>query len=838
LAACAAGPPARNEPPAPAAAAAFTRARHLLAEEGVEPEDPRVWRELRVAELEDPDWVAPRRLADDLLRSALRGVEALERRRQELALDPGDPRALYLVARLEGADDPEVYRELLGDDPAFAWGWHALAVTRARAGEGDVGGAWRRAIELGRVPWESAHFGRSLARQLALGGETEEAVALLARLLDRLPLSSRDAAALRAEMARTELEARDEGVRRRGYARGLELLRDAPLEAAELATLVAQLEVSACRDDPAGSRLELALGAREAAVRARLEARRWLDSGRLDYARALLAPWSEGGEGAEAVAGEPLETPLRLFAQQRFAEAVERWRIELPPQVLAEDGLPREPGLRELVAVARRMRGAFDPSLFAELGEALLAVGWYEEAQAVAGALRPLDPFAARDLRRRALAGRVLAFDLQRGLGDLQRGEPSLEVALAGEREGDTGSLDDLLRRWGRAFEDCARAQGVAPVGLDSAERLAASPRLSYGPFAELVHPGPRYSAADERAGLGREGEPVPGLARELDAHHRFGIVGSALGQGPDATVLRRLLVEERSGEHLGVPWHGTIAWCEGADVLSAVQRNGAEVGGAAVHEGYWIDLEQLRGPYRRWTSLARRFGGEGQGRGAPAEPGALRRVEAILATRGLALRTPPSQPRGRARERRSIRFPLGEVDRLRLAILRERAAPGELFGEVEFGEYVDLTAKHEEGHLCDRTRFLPLSKNVGAWLELLLDNGFSPTRVRETLEYRAQLVSLCVVDEPRLALVPLLGAAEGGADAGLGHAPAYRRLLVDLVAELDRRLAEDSARYPRLTLERTLVHQLHHLGGEELRELGLAVARRAGLVEASRGSS
>ena len=54
----------------------------------------------------------------------------------------------------------------------------------------------------------------------------------------------------------------------------------------------------------------------------------------------------------------------------------------------------------------------------------------------------------------------------------------------------------------------------------------------------------------------------------------------------------------------------------------------------------------------------------------------------------------------------------------------------------MSLDELIEVTATHEEGHLLDRTRFLPLSKHWGAALLFLLESGFSPTRVAESLPY------------------------------------------------------------------------------------------------------
>ena len=323
-----------------------------------------------------------------------------------------------------------------------------------------------------------------------------------------------------------------------------------------------------------------------------------------------------------------------------------------------------------------------------------------------------------------------------------------------------------------------------------------------------MVHPGPTFSRADAEAGAGQAGDPVGGLAAELDALGRFGIFGEALGGGgPDGTLLRRLLVERRSGEHLGVPWSGLVAWCEGADVESRPGRLGARISGAALHEGYWVDVAAVREDLLVWRRLEQSFL-DGEDRAA---------LEAALAVRGL-----PLEPPARAGALVAL---LGQADRVRLAILRERGASPTL------DELVLLTALHEEGHLCDRTRFLPIGTNLLGGLRLLSAGGFSPRGVMRELEERAQLVCLAQAPDPRVPLADILAAAEFGGSV-TPHAGAYRELLeawLELLAEL---VAADPGAFPSLDRGHLLAHQLHWLGPEEVRAVSLELARRKGLVE------
>lgn len=823
--ACHTSPSYSRQPLPEPAVLAFTEARRLWEDER-DPRDGRLWAVLEQAREGAPEWVAPQRLEDDLLLAAGLGIEALERRRNQALADPESARARYLVARLEGERVPDAFEAVLRMDPDFAWGRYAHAFVQSVNGgrsarrRGGFLGDWQRAVEQARTPWEAAYFGRGLGRYLARVKRPDQALALLGTLIRELKLDGRDRAWLQSELAQLELEHPNSDERRRGYERGLSLLSGGQLAEQEIPALVASMEEGRVYGDPTLYRLELALGGEQSQIRSRLEADRWLQRGELQLAERLLV---DDESAAARSLRELAQSPKGLFRQRRFFEAMQAWLQRQPTQVLDNDGLPSNLGLRAVLEQSRALQGELHAAGdLAAFGDALLAIGWYAEAQIVASALRVEDPLGSRRLRRQALAGRVLLFDLERSLRAVQQDQPDYASEVDPKRPKDSkrGSLDDLLRRWGRAFADCANVQGRATLATSLGEIFVDSPRMNYGPFAELLHPGPWFSQADEDLGLGRAGEPVPGLALLMARHNRFAVVGQTLFGAPDASVLRRNHVELRRGEHLGTPWSGTVVWCEGADVLSSAQTAGADVGGAALHEGYWIDLDQLRAPFERWRKPALELGALG------AET-----LGKILRAPGLRLRTPASQSRERQRERRSIRFPLGQAERLRLAVLMERAPAGQLLGELPFSEFVGLIATHEEGHLCDRTRFLPLSRHIGAWLGFALDNGFSARAIQQRLEYRAQLVALCSIPDPRLALVDLLEAAAATQDSGLGHGPAYRDLLSDLIAELDGRLLQDPSRYPRLSLDHSLMHQLHLVSPEELRALGTRVAEGEGLV-------
>jgi hypothetical protein len=172
---------------------------------------------------------------------------------------------------------------------------------------------------------------------------------------------------------------------------------------------------------------------------------------------------------------------------------------------------------------------------------------------------------------------------------------------------------------------------------------------------------------------------------------------------------------------------------------------------------------------------------------------------------------------------------PLGEGERVLLAALRERAAPAEGESRVPFDEWLTLTALHEEGHLTDRARFLPLGAKWPRVVGFLVRHGFSPRAVARAFEYRAQLVALCTAAEPRFPLSECLAAAdrEGGT---LAHGEAYRALLADFLLELASGRV-DGVTGEALDPGHYLLYQLHFLSGEDVRRVARAVAARNGML-------
>ncbi|MEM9383256.1 MAG: hypothetical protein AAGB93_25150, partial [Planctomycetota bacterium] len=764
----------------------------------------------------DPGWAAPARFVDEWRHR--RELTLPDRYAEHLeAAEAGQPSAAYLAGRLGGSGGADLLALSVRMDPSLGWGWHGVAWQSFLAGDpGAARRAGQRAIDLVRDPHELALFTWAQSRYLRAGEDALDAIALLRATLARegpLALRPSERTYLEVELATIELRFEDEAARRRGVERGLDLIRRPDLSHAERAALATTL---ASTNGNLVARTEIAQRLLAAASDSGSDAERDAIRALVDRVLPTAGVAFVGSSspirlnGGAAVGTNELEVAFGTGDLDRIRAEVDAWQAALP-RSLVGPGPSGTPVHRPLAALVSAVRG---PGVDGEIAEALLGAGWFREALAFARAIRDRDPEISRETEARAVQGRA-----------------TLDALLQLTRRID--AREAFARSWGESDEDAdvrdaervssLRALGDEIVrtfgrsGFTVEEQDRASPTIEYGFIGAVLHPGTSFSAEDERLGRGEEGEPVPGIAALFRRMNRFALVGNGVGQGgPDATVLRVVGVEAREGAHLGRPFRGTVFWCQGADVPGRFGRLGAGISGAALHEGYYLDIAQIAAEQRTWVELAERFVD------APA------RAAALSAGRA-------SHDRARRTE---VAPALGAGDRMRLTVLETLAGieePGT--GEVEPTFPIDhlthVVATHEEGHLCDRAGWYPLSfSRVMSLLSFAGAHGFSGARIARALEERAQLVAIGACRDPRVPLVDLLDAAE---DAGGGsvtpHGAAYRRLLARLVERLEREYLAGDWEGAGLDPDGRWIDQLHRLDPEALRGLAIREARARGLA-------
>ncbi len=756
-----------------------------------------------------PDWIVPRRLLDEEWRRELRGLEAYRQRRADLG-DGVTADELYLVGRLEGSSGVRRFRQAVRLDPNCAFAHHALALDHELAGRRDAAlASQRRAMRFARGETELWFFGRRLAQLEASFGREDRAVSTLRDLGSRLDPGGVHASSLQRELAGRELRGESAAVREQGFRRGLFVLRGQELSDAEVGELFGQLLTAGEGRSSAGRREE-AWRALQEGPRGDLFDRFLPEFLRLEDEEVLFA--LESANSRE----RPADARAYGFEQGLYRESIEGWIAELPAVCLQAPGEPVRPAIAGVVATVRQLGPEPSPEELLDLAEGCLSAGWTREARSVLEAVLQVAPGDSERSLAARLAGRLeateaLLAELDELLGALHGNRPSF-AGLAPDADPESASLSvpdtvgGLLAAVGAVFERYA-----VPAGLGSPENgetwteaIVATPRVRYGRVASLTIPSPVFVARDEKLGHGPAGETVPGLPEALARLGRFGLFGDVLGRAPDGVVLRAVGSREVSGELLGVPFSGSVLYAEGADARGARQRAGEGIAGAALHEGYWIDLDAERRRLDRWLAIEERFG--------PMR-------EELLARTGLELGTPASEPNLRRLERRSLAPVPDAANLVRLAVLGERDEP------LTLDELMTVVETHEQGHLLDRERYLPVGENLLGVARLTLPHALDPATFESELEYRAEAVALACASDPRLVLAELLDFAAGDDRTHGPHGKAYRRLLEDLLLEVDRDLAGNGEATRALDPNRTLVHQLHRLTPEGLRALAVRIA-------------
>jgi hypothetical protein len=156
-----------------------------------------------------------------------------------------------------------------------------------------------------------------------------------------------------------------------------------------------------------------------------------------------------------------------------------------------------------------------------------------------------------------------------------------------------------------------------------------------------------------------------------------------------------------------------------------------------------------------------------------------------------------------------AIDDPAGVADRLYLA------------GDFDLAAEVGI---HEDAHLVDAARHLPVGRHAFRNLGLALRRGFSTSEILAFLERNAQLTAIAEGPAPLAALASCCAAL---GDPGV-HATAYQEIVQGMVNEIHA----SRERYPEIDPERVIVQQLHHLPEAKVRELGRILLERWGLLE------
>ena len=750
--------------PRPVPASALALAEEARTQEHMG--DPDRARELWQAASDlDPSWLLPRRSMQLLDLADAKGPAVLEQ--AHLASARGTPGSAYLLARL-ASDDVKAYLLALHSEPEDAWLHHGLAVTLSREGRLTESLAESRlAVQQARSSSERVFFLARLATGLYIQDTKEGPARAFDRMLKLWQTLESD------QWAWVDLS---------GQLLNLNVRGD---RAAWQRSLASSMQGDA--------RLSSAQRRKVASLLVK-------DS----YARKLLA--------RKPKAGQSLEEGLSISFALDFGDGddVERarvlWRKDLPPQATDSEGRPRDERLLAVdIALGELQREGGVEQLRA-LGETLLGAGRPDWAQRVADALHRAGAEGDEQLlvRARLLESRQTA--LRDALDDLGRGrlERVLELDSAPKKGGrrglgsfrvkkNSGDMDQVLSALEARLGSYSRAESGDGREPREGYGLKQSTRIDLWPILTGI------------AGADGTGITQPGLgtlARDLGFYVQ---IVAPTGQDTQTRLARLVLQEAAQGELLGRPWQGTRI------LLGDVQSRYPDwqISGAAMPDQYWVLLPEIVRGQNNWRSLAARFEGRPEA------------VQAALAQTGLlpasGVRTCDTRPG------------LGEAERLALAVmvsLGEESAQQLVVPSLE--DLLDLTMRHEEGHMADYEEWLPPSEALFKVLRLFWQGGLSVRGIWAHVEARAQLTAMAVAQDPRLGLAQILRMVEAR-ERTRGptvhpHAEGYEWLLKKILLELKRN--------PRgLDPSRSLLHQLHLLAPEELAAVCLLLAEEEGLV-------
>jgi tetratricopeptide (TPR) repeat protein len=543
-----------------------------------------------------------------------------------------------------------------------------------------------------------------------------------------------------------------------------------------------------------------------------------------------------------------LEAPERQA--EDFAMAREPWRSLGLAMAMARGG-------GDALSMCRRATG-LDPGLALAriaLGNELVARGKVGEAEAAFEAALWSDPghpapwlglslvadqrgdlpaalrYAEEAYRRapaeEALGERVHELAQRSGRSAVREASRLFEAeGAAGEglallRASRTAAADGEKER-ARALLESAFAAGITAAEEAAVQAPAPPPVRTFvrafvrGTTARYRH----YAATGERESF-REFHAWARRLYEQTTGRRLGPPGTAIdyafvGKLMDPTVRTdEPLVRELAGHGLllvlgqrsGGPPEAMLAELIRRDPLTRVRVRGAEV----EREVAWIAAPHLAG-YQEWAG-----GGDLAGlalqRLVLVDLHAIARWEGEIARRRARLAPYRAEilaePALEDEPVTAIDDPAGVEDRLWLdgAI--------DLKGEV---------LKHEDAHLVDADRHLPVLEHPFRNFELALRGGFDASEILAMLERNAQLAAIAEGTSPRLALATCCSALSRGGAHGVG----YEAIVEAFVEEID----DHPERYPEIDAARVIVQQLHRLSDAQVRALARETMKRWGLSE------
>jgi hypothetical protein len=245
-----------------------------------------------------------------------------------------------------------------------------------------------------------------------------------------------------------------------------------------------------------------------------------------------------------------------------------------------------------------------------------------------------------------------------------------------------------------------------------------------------------------------------------------------------------------------------TVTYVENLRSPSYLQYRGGAIAGAALGTFVFLDLDPIRRDANAAVVLYRRFG---------------EHSERFL--------DPCATPAETEAERVDLMEPLDLAARFRFRSYQEAVLRGES-EEAYLRSAIQAVLCHEQTHLDDASRFLPLGKDLLGKLWILVSSGFSLRKVEAWIEQRAQIMALATADDPFAVMAVTSSYLPPSDNPITSHGRGY----VTLVERIVNRVAAQPDRYPQLRQDRNLLQQLALLNADQLHEIGRALAREEGM--------
>jgi len=522
-------------------------------------------------------------------------------------------------------------------------------------------------------------------------------------------------------------------------------------------------------------------------------------------------PWRSFGRGDSAAGtGESFEA-LRQFRRAAALDPGHPWmRIGVGRTALARGAL----GEAEAAFCAGLWADPAHPApplglsaIADRRGDLMEAYGWAVEAFRRA----PAEEFVATRLARLAMRSRRSrtrreAADLLERYGKRGHDHALLWSARLWREVGERGRAEAALRRaraLGATEQEVAAARSepvrgpfrsfvrALVAGVHARYRHYAATREAEG-FDEFVRWARAVYEREMKTTLGPPAEPVDyafvgtlvdptldsrePLVRACAERGFVLVLGRRRGGPPEALLAEVVRREPASAVTLrGITVEREVIWTGRRHLSGYPEWAGTgDLAGVALERAILVDLHAVA----RWEGQIRRR---------------LRRLEpgrnALLAAP--ALEDEPVT---------AVDDPAGVAERLYLA------------ATIDVAEEVRV---HEDGHLVDAARHLPVERHALRNLGLALRRGFSASEILAFLERNAQLTAIAEGPSPRAALATCCALLGGGG----AHAHGYREIVQFFV----NAIAARPALYPEIDTSRVIVQQLHRLPDGKIR----ALARR-----------